>query len=109
MSVNDDIRGSVIRLGELVDIQPGAVVSREVMRKQSGTVTVFSFDRGQGLSEHTAPFDALVEVLEGSLDITISGRLHHLESGDSIIMPADMPHALSATMPTRMLLTLLRE
>ncbi|MCX7887350.1 MAG: cupin domain-containing protein [Verrucomicrobiae bacterium] len=92
----------------LVDYQKGAIVSRELLRKTTGTVTVFAFDEGQGLSEHTAPFDALVCVLEGEAEILISGKSHHVAAGQMIIMPANKPHALKALSRFKMMLVMIR-
>lgn len=93
---------------EFVNYQDGAVVSREIVKKPTGTVTVFAFDAGQGLSEHTAPFDALVQVLEGEVEITISGHPHRLQGGELILMPANQPHALRGLRRFKMLLTMIR-
>jgi len=98
----------VARAAELVNYQDGAVVSREIVRKPTGSVTLFAFDEGQGLSEHTAPFDALVQVLEGAVEIMISGKPHRLEGGEMILMPAGQPHALKALQRFKMLLTMIR-
>ncbi len=95
-------------LAGLVEYQPGAVVSRTIIEKETGTVTLFAFDRGQALSEHTAPFDALVQVLDGEAEITISGRPFRLGPGEFIVMPADQPHALKAGERFKMLLTMIR-
>lgn len=92
----------------LVDYQDGAVVSREIVRGDKGTVTIFSFDAGQGLSEHTAPFDALVHVIDGEAEVLIEGESHDLSQGEMIIMPAGRPHALNANRPFKMVLTLIR-
>ena len=94
---------------ELVAYQAGAVVSRELVKKKTGTVTVFAFDKDQGLSEHTAPFDALVQVLDGVAEITIGGTPHRLAAGELILMPAGIPHALRAPTPFKMVLTMLRD
>jgi len=96
------------RLIDLVDYQDGSVVSREIVRKKRGTVTLFAFDEGQGLSEHTTPFDALVYVLDGEAEITISGKAHRVSAGEMIIMPADEPHALKAVKRYKMLLVMIR-
>jgi quercetin dioxygenase-like cupin family protein len=96
------------KVSGLVNYQDGAVVSREIVKKPAGTVTVFAFDEGQGLSEHTAPFDALVQVLEGRVEITIAGRPHCLEDGELILLPANQPHALKAIRRFKMLLTMIR-
>jgi len=95
-------------LKDLVDYQEGSVVSREVISKPAGTVTVFAFDAGQGLSEHTAPFDALVQVIDGEVEIRISGNPHHLKAGEMIIMPAGEPHALKAIGRFKMLLVMIK-
>jgi quercetin dioxygenase-like cupin family protein len=92
----------------LVDYQDGAVVSREILRKPTGNVSLFAFDEGQGLSEHTAPFDALAQVLEGDAEITIAGQPHRVRSGELILMPAGQPHALKALQRFKMLLTMIR-
>ena len=95
-------------IAELVDYQPGAVVSCEVLKKAAGTVTVFAFDAGQGLSEHTAPFDALVCVLDGEAEVSIGGAPHRLGPGDFIVMPAGVPHAVQAVERFKMLLVMIR-
>jgi len=92
----------------MVDYQKDAVVSKTIVEKKAGTVTLFSFDQGQGLSEHTAPFDALVQVLEGAVEIKISGKPFQLKQGEVIIMPANEPHALKAVEKFKMLLTMIR-
>ncbi len=93
---------------DLIDYQKGSVVSREIIKKKTGTVTIFAFDKGEGLSEHTAPFDALVYLLEGEAKITISDRPFDLKQGDMIMMPANEPHALKAVKKFKMLLTMIR-
>ena len=98
----------VKNLSELVAYQEGSVVSRTIMDKETGTVTVFSFDKGEGLSEHTAPFDALVYILDGEAEITISGEVYRVKAGEMIIMPANDPHALKAITPYKMLLVMIR-
>ncbi len=98
----------VNRLIDLVAYQKGSVVSRTIIDKKTGTVTLFSFDEGQGLSEHTAPFDALVCILDGEAEISISGKPHHLTQGEMVIMPATQPHALRAVKRFKMLLTMIR-
>jgi quercetin dioxygenase-like cupin family protein len=97
------------KTADLAQLQPGAVVSRELIHRPKGTVTVFAFDEGQGLSEHTAPFDALVLDLEGEVEITIAGEPHRLAAGDAIIMPAGEPHAVKALSPFKMMLVMIRE
>ena len=99
---------AVLNLAGLVEYQTGSVVSRTLTKKETGTVTIFAFDKGEGLSEHTAPFDAMVQVLEGSVDITISDREYRVNAGEFIIMPADEPHGLKAPERFKMLLTMIR-
>jgi len=96
------------RLVDLIDYQEGSVVSRTIVDKETGTVTLFAFDEGQGLSEHTAPFDALVYTLDGAVEVIISGKKFPLKTGEMIIMPANKPHALKATKRFKMLLTMIR-
>jgi len=91
-----------------VAYQQGSVVSKTILEKKTGTVTLFAFDEGQGLSEHTAPFDALVQVLDGEARIEISGTPFHLKQGEMIIMPANEPHAVKAVRRFKMLLTMIR-
>lgn len=98
----------VNRLVDMVGYQDGAVVSRTVLKQPAGNVTLFAFDAGQELSEHTAPYDALVQVLDGEAEITIAGRPHRLRAGDLILMPANKPHALRAFARFKMLLTMIR-
>jgi len=98
----------VQNLTEIANYQSSAVVSREIMKKSSGTVTLFAFDQGQGLSEHTAPFDALVCVLEGEAEVTVSSQPHTVSAGQMVIMPANKPHVLQAKKRFKMLLTLLK-
>ncbi len=92
----------------LVDYQPGSVVSREILKKTTGKVTVFAFDAEEGLSEHTSPFDALVQVLEGEAQITIAGKAHRVAAGELILMPANQPHALKALKRFKMILVMIR-
>jgi quercetin dioxygenase-like cupin family protein len=93
----------------LVEYQAGSVVSREIIKKKTGTVTVFAFDVGQGLSEHTAPFDALVQILDGAAEITIGGTPHLMVKDEMILMPANVPHALKALDRFKMMLVMIRE
>ena len=97
-----------IRLTDLADYQKGSVVSRTIIDKKMGTVTFFAFDEGQGLSEHTVPFDALVYLLEGEAEIVISGKPVRLKEGEMIIMPANQPHSLRAVKNFKMILTMIR-
>jgi quercetin dioxygenase-like cupin family protein len=98
----------VNRLSDMVEYQAGAVVSRTLIDKKTGTLTLFSFDAGQGLSEHTAPFDALVYLLDGEAEVTISGKPFRLQTGEMIIMPAGEPHALKAIKRFKMMLVMVR-
>jgi quercetin dioxygenase-like cupin family protein len=93
---------------EYVNYQDGAVVSREILKRPTGTVTLFAFAQGEGLSEHTAPFDALVQVLEGHAEIMVSGQPHPVRGGEMILLPAGQPHALKAVKRFKMLLTMIR-
>jgi quercetin dioxygenase-like cupin family protein len=92
----------------LINYQPDAIVSREIVKANTGTVTVFAFDAGQGLSEQTAPFDALVQVLDGEVEITVAGKAHKVKAGQLLIMPAHEPHALKANKRFKMLLVMIR-
>lgn len=98
----------VMSLAERVEYQKDSIVSGEIIKKKTGTVTLFAFDEGQGLSEHTAPFDALVYVVDGEAEVTISGKPFRLRAGEMIIMPANEPHAVSAVKKFKMLLTMIR-
>jgi quercetin dioxygenase-like cupin family protein len=98
----------VAKIAELVSYQDGSVVSREIVKKLTGNVTLFAFDQDQGLSEHAAPFDALVQVLEGEVEIMISGQAHKLQGGETILMPANQTHALKAMTRFKMILTMIR-
>lgn len=93
----------------LLDYQEGAVVSRTILKKATGTMTLFAFDEGEGLSEHTTPHDAVVQVLDGTVEITIGGTPHRVDAGQGLLLPASIPHALSAKTPFKMLLTMIRE
>jgi quercetin dioxygenase-like cupin family protein len=103
-----DLKAMDLDLIALVDYQAGSIVSREIVSQKTGNVTIFAFDEGQGLSEHTAPFDALVYVIDGETEITISGRSHRLKGGQMIIMPANEPHALRAVNRFKMMLVMIR-
>jgi quercetin dioxygenase-like cupin family protein len=97
-----------LKLADLTEYQKGAVVSRTIVDKKAGTVTLFAFDEGQGLSEHTAPFDALVYALDGEAEIVISGKTFRVKEGEMIIMPANKPHALKAVKNFKMVLVMIR-
>lgn len=94
---------------DLIEVQPGGVVSRTILKKKTGTVTVFAFDAGEGLSEHTTPFDALIMSMDGDAEITISGKSQIMKTGDIQKLPAGDPHAVKALTPLRMLLIMIRE
>ena len=97
------------KLTNLVDYQDGSIVSKTLINRKSGSITLFAFDKGQKLSEHTAPYDALVYVFDGKCEITIGGTVYHLERGDLIIMPANVPHAVKALTKFKMLLVMIKE
>ena len=105
---NNDSTPRVQVLKDLVNYQDGSVVSREIIRKNTGTVTLFAFDKGQQLSEHIAPFDALVYVVEGDVAISIAGTKYHLDQGKEVILPANVPHALEALSKFKMLLVMIK-
>ena len=98
----------VINLIDLIEYQKDSVVSKTLINQKTGTVTLFAFDEGQGLSEHTAPFDAMVQILDGEAQITISGKPLNVKKGEMVIMPANEPHALKALKKFKMLLTMIR-
>lgn len=104
-----DLLGRVLDVTQLVAYQEGAIVSRTVIDKGVGTVTLFAFDQGQGLSEHTAPYDALVQVLDGEAEVKIAGQPSRVKAGEMIIMPANKPHALRALARFKMMLVMIRE
>jgi len=109
MSMNEDIKAQALNIELLIDYQKDSVVSREIIKKELGTVTVFAFDQGQGLSEHSAPFDAMVQIIDGEAEITISGEKHTVKKGEMIIMPANEPHALQAeNSQYKMILTMIK-
>jgi len=107
-SDKEQVMTQVIEMADMVDYQEGSVVSRTIVNKKTGTVTLFAFAEEQGLSEHKTPFDALVHVLDGEVEITISGKPFRLKRGEMIIMPADEPHALKAITRFKMILTMIR-
>ena len=102
------LENKIFKLIDFINYQKESVVSREIINKPAGTVTLFAFDKGQGLSEHKAPFDALVYIVDGKADITIAGRLNKLEAREMIIMPKNSPHALKATEKFKMLLVMIK-
>ena len=108
MDKKSSLKAKVSNLAGLIGYQDGSVVSRTLIDRKAGTVTLFAFDQNQGLSEHTAPFDAMVYVVEGEVEITISGKPLTLKQGDITIMPANEPHALKAKTPFKMVLTMIK-
>ncbi len=106
--MKSDTLAQVLELENLVNYQEDGVVSKTIIKKETGTVTLFAFDEGDGLSEHTAPFDALVYVIDGEVEITISGEDFRLEKGQTIIMPANEPHALKAVKRFKMMLIMIK-
>jgi quercetin dioxygenase-like cupin family protein len=103
-----DLISQIFNLKDLIEYQKDSIVSKEIIKKQTGTITIFAFDKKQGLSEHTAPFDALVYIIDGEVKITISGKPHHLKEGQMIIMPGGEPHALQAVKRFKMMLVMIR-
>ena len=103
-----ELKGKALGLSEIVTYADGAVVSKTLLDKPTGTLTVFSFDAGQGLSEHTSPYDATVQILDGEAVITIGGEVQEVKTGELIIMPADIPHSLRADRRFKMLLIMIR-
>lgn len=101
-------KGKVLNLEEMVEYSSGGVISKQVLKNPSGNITLFSFDKGQGLTEHTAPFDAVVQVLDGEAQIIIGGIPNQVKKGETIIMPANVSHALQAVEQFKMLLTMIK-
>jgi quercetin dioxygenase-like cupin family protein len=99
---------TVKKLTEITEYQEGSVVSSTIINKMSGTVTLFAFDKGQGLSEHTAAYDAMVQVLDGEVEIMVSGKPFQVQAGEMLIMPANEPHALQAITRFKMMLTMIK-
>ena len=102
------INAEVKPLGELLEYQDGSIVSRVLLKNNGGTVTLFAFDQGEGLSEHTAPFEALVFVIDGEAEVEIAGRAYNVSTGETITLPANIPHAVKAATRFKMLLTMIR-
>lgn len=105
----DELKGKVLVLKDLVAYQEGTVASRMIINRKAGSVTLFSFDEDEGLSEHTAPFDATVTILDGECEVWVAGETYQMKEGETIIFPANVPHALSAITPFKMSLTMIRE
>ncbi len=104
----ENIIGQVAAMANLVEYQTGSIVSRTLIDKPTGTLTLFAFDKGQGLSEHTAPYDATVYIIDGAAEVTISGKPLAVKQGEMVIMPANDPHALKAPQRFKMLLTMIK-
>lgn len=101
-------KGTILNLSQLIDYSEGGVVSKQILKSAPGNITLFSFYKGQGLTEHTAPFDAMVQIIEGKAEIKVGGKPFDLVAGETIIMPANISHALHATENFKMLLTMIR-
>jgi len=108
MEEPNDLSGEITKPVDLVNYQEGSIVSRTIIEKDTGTLTLFAFDEGQGLSEHTAPFDALVYLLDGEVAVTMSGKSTNLKEGQMVIMPAYQPHALRAIKRFKMMLVMIK-
>ena len=106
--MNVQLKGKIICPAELINYSRGSIVSKTLVDRKAGTLTLFAFDRGQGLSEHVAPYDAVVQILDGEAAITISGRKLKAKAGDMVIMPANVPHELKAERRFKMLLVMIR-
>jgi quercetin dioxygenase-like cupin family protein len=105
----EELKGKVLRLKDLVGYADGTVASRMIISRKAGNITLFSFDENEGLSEHTAPYDAVVTILEGECEVWVAGPTFRMKEGDTIIFPANVPHALSAITKFKMSLTMIRE
>ena len=105
---SSELKGRSFNLEQFVDYADGSVVSKTLLKKEIGNITLFAFDKGQGLSEHTAPFDAVVYILDGKAEITIGGQPQNVSAGEMLIMPANIAHALQAKAPFKMLLVMIR-
>jgi quercetin dioxygenase-like cupin family protein len=109
--MSEDLRelvGEPFALDSLLDYQPGAIVSRTLVDEEAATVTVFAFDDGERLSEHTAPHDAILQVVDGTASITVDDEAHEVDAGETIVLPADVPHAVDAVSQFKMFLTMIR-
>ncbi len=101
-------KSTIYQIDKLVEYQENSVVSKELVKKETGTITVFAFDKGEGLSEHAAPYDAMIQIIDGKLELTLNKKLYTLEKGDMIIMPANDPHALHAAERFKMILSMIK-
>lgn len=108
ISDSSDLTAISLNLNDLVSYQPGSIVSRVILKKETGNITLFAFAEGQGLSEHTAPFDAHIYIAEGQAEVMISGSKFKVNSGEMIILPANKPHAVQAVTKFKMVLTMIR-
>jgi len=109
MNIDNMLKGVPFDLQTQTEYADGSVVSKTLIQKKTGTLTLFAFDAGQGLSEHTAPFDAVVMILDGRAEITIGGKINMVETGEMLIMPANVAHALHAQERFKMLLVMIRD
>jgi len=105
----EELKGKILRLKDLIAYQDGTVASRMIVSRKAGNITLFSFDENEGLSEHTAPFDAVVTILDGECEVWVQGNTFQMKEGDTVIFPANAPHALSAVTRFKMMLTMIRE
>lgn len=105
----EDLLGKVLELRDVVAYQDGTVASRMLVNKKAGSITIFSFDEDEGLSEHTAPYDAVVTILDGECEVWVAGQTFRMQEGQTIIFPANVPHALGALTRFKMMLTMIRE
>jgi len=104
----EELKGKVLNLKDLVNYADGTVASRMIISRKAGNITLFSFDENEGLSEHTAPYDAVVTILDGECEVWVAGRTFQMKEGETIIFPANVPHALSAITKFKMSLTMIR-
>lgn len=109
MEKNEFVKGEVFSFATSVDYASGAIVSKTVLKKETGNISLFAFDKGEALSEHTAPFDALIQVVDGTGQVIIAGKPFEVPSGSSIIMPANIPHAVKAVEKFKMILTMIKK
>lgn len=102
-------KGAILHLTSLIEYSDGGIISKQLIKSPSGNITLFSFGKGEELSEHRAPFDALIQVLEGTANVVLNGTPYNVKAGESIILPANVPHALTAIEKFKMLLTMIKE
>jgi quercetin dioxygenase-like cupin family protein len=108
MGSNEFEKGKAFSFNDSVDYSEGGIVSKTVLKKETGNISLFSFDKGEALSEHTAPFDAMIQIVDGKGEVIIGGKSNFLETGQSIIMPANIPHAVKAVERFKMVLTMIK-